>query len=152
MSDAVRNPTQEYWRPAQAPRNSVNTALAAESVCTTCGTEYALGARFCHVCGSEREHQMGMGTAARENSFAATIGRVLDFGNIRRASGLSTASLILFVVGCACVLGAIMTGIVYSASTVLDWQAVQVWRIEWMLASIVSFFMAALLKKPLADQ
>lgn len=150
MSDAIRNPTQEYWRPAQAPRNSMNSALAAESVCTTCGTEYALGARFCHVCGSEREHQMGMG-GAHASGFAATMGRILDFQNIRKASGLPTTSLILFVIGCACVLGALMTGVIYSASTILDWQAVQMWRIEWMLAAIVAFFMAIVLKKPLVD-
>jgi hypothetical protein len=149
MSDAVRNPTQEYWRPAQAPRTQMN-ALAAEAVCATCGTEYALGARFCHVCGSEREPQMGMG-AHRASTYLSQIGRILDIENIRKAIGLSTGSLILFIIGCACVLGAIMTGIVYSATTVLDWQAVQVWRLEWMLAAVVAFVMAILLKKPFVD-
>lgn len=146
MSDAVRNPTQEYWRPAQAPRTSMN-ALAAEAVCATCGTEYALGARFCHVCGSEREPQMGMG-GHNSSPFVTHLQRVLDIENIRRAVGLSIASLCFFVIGCACVLGAILVGMVYSATTVLDWQAVQVWRMEWMLASIVAFVMAIVLKKP----
>ena len=148
MSDVIRNSTQEYWRPAQAPRTQLN-AMAADSVCAACGTEFALGARFCHVCGAEREPQMGMG--GRSNAVLSQVSRALDIANIRRVLGLSTASLVLFAVGCACVLGAIMTGIIYSAVTPLDWQAVQVWRMEWMLAAIVAFVMAMLLKKPLND-
>jgi len=32
----------------------------------------------------------------------------------------------------------------------LEWQAVQTWRIEWMLASVVALLTALLLKKPAA--
>jgi hypothetical protein len=32
----------------------------------------------------------------------------------------------------------------------LEWQAVQTWRIEWMLASAVALLAALLLKKPAA--
>jgi hypothetical protein len=38
--------------------------------------------------------------------------------------------------------------LVFTATTVLDWQAVQVWRIEWLLAAAVAFLAAILLKRP----
>lgn len=139
MSEIARNLTQEYWRPAQPPRTQMN-ALVSEAVCTNCGTEYAMGARFCHVCGADREPQMGLGKSSG-------LARMLDFDQIREKLGLSSASLVLFVVGCACILAALLTGVIYTANTVLDWQAVQVWRIEWMLAALVSFAAAILLKK-----
>ena len=60
--------------------------------------------------------------------------------------GLSLASMIAFVLGVICALAAIGTGLIYTTSTVLDWQAVQVWRIEWLLAAIVAFLAGILLK------
>ena len=38
------------------------------------------------------------------------------------------------------------TGLVYTAATVLDWQAVQIWRIEWLLAAIAAFLAGILLR------
>ena len=72
---------------------------------------------------------------------------ILDFENIKNALGLSTASLIAFIVGVVCVIAAVMTGMIYSANTLVRWQAVQTWRIEWMLAAIVAFVAGILLKK-----
>jgi len=40
-----------------------------------------------------------------------------------------------------------MTGIIYTAATVLDWQAVQIWRVEWLLAAIGAFLVGILLKR-----
>ncbi len=141
MSEIARNINQEYWRPAQPPRTMMNSnALVSEAVCTNCGTEYAMGARFCHVCGADREPQMGLG---KSKGFA----HFMDFDQIRERLGLSSASLVLLFVGCACVLAALLVGLIYTANTVLDWQAVQIWRIEWMLAALVSFAAAILLKK-----
>jgi hypothetical protein len=42
---------------------------------------------------------------------------------------------------------ALLTGFIFSAATVLDWQAVQLWRIEWLLAAIALFVAGILLKK-----
>ena len=42
---------------------------------------------------------------------------------------------------------AVATGFVYTAATVLDWQAVQVWRIEWLLGAIAMFAAGVLLKR-----
>jgi hypothetical protein len=71
----------------------------------------------------------------------------LDFHVIKDALGLSIGSLVAFTVGILCTIAAIVTGLIYTASTVLDWQAVQVWRIEWLLAGLVAFAAGILLKR-----
>ena len=140
MSEAARNVEHEYWRPAVQPaREAAQPAAVAatEQACQSCGADYVMGARYCHVCGSERDVLEGT-----DRGFS----RWLDFHQIRSAMGLSMGSLIAFVVGIACVLAAIFTGLVYTAATVLDWQAVQLWRIEWLLAAVAAFAAGILLK------
>ena len=56
------------------------------------------------------------------------------------------ASVVSLCIGVVCALAAIGTGLIYTATTVLDWQAVQIWRIEWLLAAIVAFLAGILLK------
>jgi len=138
MSETVRENSQDFWRPAQAPRLGIDSVFPA-ACCANCGTEFAIGARFCHVCGSNREPLPVP---------QARFSEWLDINVIRENLGLNLASLILFFVAAGCALGAILTGVVYKASTVLEWQAVQTWRIEWMLGAITSLLGALLLKKP----
>jgi hypothetical protein len=141
MSGAAHNYDQDYWRPprsasasgAEEPVTVVSPALA----CPDCGTEFIVGARYCHVCGDERRLAGGESRGVIE---------WLDFGRIREAIGLPIASLICLGLGIAFVLAAIITGLIYTANTVLDWQAVQVWRIEWLLAAAVAFIAGILLK------
>ena len=58
----------------------------------------------------------------------------LEFHNIKRALGLSTASLVAFVVGMACLMMAgIAVGMIYSVQTFNDFQAVQLYRMQWLL-------------------
>ncbi len=139
MSEAARNATQEYWRPAQPPRTEMR-GIEAETLCSNCGSEYAVGARFCHVCGNEREPEMRISKRPR-------IAEVINFDQVCERLGLSAASLVLMVIGFCCVLGALLVGIIYTANTVLDWQAVQAWRIQWMLGALVAFVAAILLNK-----
>ena len=56
MSEAVHNVQQEYWRPPDQPVRSTepSSALRGQLTCEQCGTEFVVGSRFCHVCGSER--------------------------------------------------------------------------------------------------
>jgi len=61
--------------------------------------------------------------------------------------GLSRASLAAFLLGMFCLVGALSVSIVFTARTTLDWQAIQLWRIEWLLAGIASFGAGCLLKK-----
>ena len=139
MSDGVRNITQEYWRPVQPPQTEIGS-LGAEMLCNNCGSEYAVGARFCHVCGNEREPENTVSGRSR-------IVDLIDFSQICERLGLSAIALVFTFVGFGCIIGAIMVGLVYTANTVLDWQAVQVWRIQWMLGALVAFAAAILLNK-----
>jgi len=75
----------------------------------------------------------------------------LHFHEIKRWSGLSTAALIAFIIGLGCVAGAIGVSLVYRASNLAEFQAIQMWRIEWLLAATASFVAGILLKKPMND-
>lgn len=131
---------QEYWRaPAQAAPAEAAAGLRRQLVCQQCGTEFIVGARFCHVCGSEREALVGYS----QSRWA----QLLDFSRIREVLGLGTASLVAFVAGLGCVVAAIATGFMFTADTVLDWQAVQIWRVEWLLGAAAAFLAGILLKR-----
>ncbi len=140
MPEAVHNVQQEYWRPPAQPPHAYQSSapLRGQLTCEQCGSEFVVGSRFCHVCGSEREPLVGAGSRWTQ---------LLDFNRIREGLGLSIGSLIAFIVGLGCVLAAIVTGFIFTATTVLDWQAVQVWRLEWLLAAAAAFLAGILLKK-----
>jgi len=74
----------------------------------------------------------------------------LHFHEIKTWVGLSTASLIAFVIGVACIAGALLVGLL-TAKTLVDWQAIQYYRAEWLLAATASFVAGILLKKPTQD-
>ncbi len=141
----------------------------AES-CRRCGTEFLLGSRFCHTCGGRRQEAISPAakadavamaglweqTVARVSSITAGFSwsqikfpawmRYLHFHEIKSWVGLSTASLIAFVIGLACVAGALLVGLL-TARTFVDWQAIQFYRAEWLLAATASFVAGILLKK-----
>jgi hypothetical protein len=73
--------------------------------------------------------------------------RYLHFHEIKRWVGLSTGSLIAFTIGLACVAGALLVGLL-TAKTYVDWQAIQLYRVEWLLAATAAFVAGILLKKP----
>ena len=136
MPEAVPNTRQEFWRsPVAAPREE-GVGRGMVEVCDRCGTEFVVGARFCHVCG-----------ATRESAPKQRWTRLLEFQQIKDSLGLSTGSLVAFIAGLACALAAIAVGFIFSATTLLDWQAVQLWRIEWLLAATAIFAAGFLLKK-----
>jgi hypothetical protein len=139
MPEAVPNTRQEFWRsPVATPREEAVSRGMVE-VCDRCGTEFVVGARFCHVCGGTRE------SAPRQRWT-----RILEFQQIKDSLGLSTGSLVAFIAGIACVLAAIAVGFIFSAATLLDWQAVQLWRIEWLLGAAAAFLLGILLKRSIA--
>ena len=139
MADVVQNVKQEFWRPASS-RRVVMDPVASDATCE-CGAEYLLGARYCHICGADRVPDMGL----RPHGF--NLVEWLDFATIRERTGLGTAALVLFVIGLACAAAAIAVGFVYTTNTVLDWQAVQLWRIEWLLGATAAFLAAVALKR-----
>jgi hypothetical protein len=133
MSEVVHNTPQEFWRPPVAQPG----VASATEVCQGCGTEFMVGARFCHVCGTAR--------GARRSS--ALWARYLEFHHIREGLGLSTGSLVAFFVGLGCVLAAVAVWIVYSVQTINDLWAVQLYRMQWLVAAVAAFAAGVLLKK-----
>jgi hypothetical protein len=141
QTEKIQQLPQDYWRPVLAhDRAEAPPAKQQDSIaCTRCDTEFIIGSRFCHVCGEER------GAASPLASFRWL--ETLDFDNIRHALGLSIGSLVAFIFGAAFAMAALATGFFYSTTTLTDWQAVQTWRIEWMLAAVMAFAAGILLKK-----
>lgn len=166
-SPIVLEPPAVAAPPAAAP--------AMAEACADCGAEFMIGARFCHTCGLRRPTVRtsaeaalvsgvwvrnvarvgtGLRTSARliaaawqEISFPDWL-QYLHFHEIKRWIGLPTAPLIAFMIGLGCVLGAIGVSLFYRAANLAEFQAIQMWRIEWLLAATASFVAGILLKKP----
>lgn len=133
---------QEFWKPVVTPHAETSSAsTTADQVCQSCGTGYVLGSRFCHVCGSDRHVNL------TDASDASSLRDWFDFAGIRDILGQTTASLVAFILGVIFFIAAAITGFVFTATTLLDWQAVQIWRIEWLLAASAAFIAGVLLKK-----
>ena len=140
---ATHNFDHEYWRPAGHPAVGETSPVVRSQVevCQRCNTEFVLGSRFCHVCGAGRE------ATKPESRVSRSLVQLLDFHLIKDTLGLSVGSLVSFVVGIVCVVAAVVTGLMYTATTPLDWQAIQVLRIEWLLAGLAAFAAGILLKR-----
>jgi len=133
MAGIAQNPQHDFWRPPIQALPEITNPEMVEA-CDRCGSEFIVGARYCHACGASRP----------ESSDAIARLEVSRFG---RVLGLSTGALIAFVSGIFCLLGAISVGYIFSAKTILDWQAVQIWRIEWLLGAVAVFVAGCLLKR-----
>jgi len=160
---------------------SESTPIMAE-VCSRCSTEFLLAAMFCHTCGAKRMAAIveeradadavahaweGVTNQVRGFWSRLSLDKIkfpeidklrapkwlhyLHFHEIRTRIGLCTASLISFVLGLVCVAGALMVGLL-TAKTFVDWQAIQMYRIEWLLAATAAFVAGILLKKSDRDE
>jgi hypothetical protein len=177
MAEFVHDAQQEFWQspvrlvPPAEPDLAPAVQHMAEA-CAQCGTEYMIGAKFCHTCGVRRlsvaELTAGSNHAAapwsevpvllrqtlnlakgyvRKISLPHWLG-YLHFHEIKRRVGLPTGSLIAFIVGLGCVAGAVGVSLFYRASNLGEFQAIQMWRMEWLLAATASFVAGILLKNP----
>jgi hypothetical protein len=143
MSQVMPNTPREFWSPpAVRPDLPLTPPLAG--ACQECGTEFIVGARFCHVCGGARKVQ-----TSTEHGWARLLGflRLLEFHAVKAWFGLPTASLIAFLIGLGCLFAALLVGVIYSVQTLSDFQAIQLWRIEWLLAALAAFVAGLLLKR-----
>ncbi len=142
MADVAPNfeERQDFWKPVGFPRPESEPAGENEHACRRCGGDLIMGAQFCHICGADR-HPVLAGSAWRR------FPTLQDLISIRDALGQSTASLAALALRCACLFAALLTGLFFTATTLLDWQAVQLWRIEWLLTAIALFAAGILLKK-----
>jgi hypothetical protein len=164
MSEVIDNTPQEFWRPPVIESAEVPTATGfspTSVVCAHCATEFLVGSNYCHTCGSHRpglnvgfwQQKLAWLGAAKADLFPGEFGlpgwlRYLHFHEIKRWIGLPTAAFVSFMVGLGCVAGAIGVGLFYKASNLAEFQAVQLWRIEWLLAATAAFVAGILLKKP----
>jgi hypothetical protein len=174
MAGAAQGTQQEFWRPpSQRLGNDVLMQASTPSLadaCPRCGSEFLLGSHFCHSCGGGRPEAL---SASAKTDAAAVAGlwvkgvhrvrsvvsaipwqrvkfpawlQYLHFHEIKSRVGLSTGSLIAFVIGLACIAGALLVGLL-TAKTLVDWQAIQFYRAEWLLAATAAFVAGILLKK-----
>ena len=140
----------QYWSAAASLDRRPATMAAAMAasasdteLCQRCGTEFIIGSRFCYVCGSDRDLPGTM----RRGGMTMDWKRWLDFNRLHQRVG-GPAALVAFIVGVVCLFAAALTGVMFTATTMIDWQAVQLWRIEWLLAAIAFFVAGILLKRP----
>jgi len=178
MAEVVHDAQQEFWRSptvlpvAAEPIPPITPSQGMTQACPGCHSEFMIGARFCHTCGLRRTALANADTSVRRAAglWARSIASVrpsvesaaaywreisfpdwlhyLHFHEIKRWVGLPTASLIAFMIGLGCVAGAIGVSLFYRASNLAEFQAIQMWRIEWLLAATASFVAGILLKRP----
>ena len=150
MAEVAQNTQHDFWRaPAVAPVSDHAGAAPVEA-CSKCGSEFVMGAGFCHVCGDVRPSPA---SAAATDSWARYV--QFHFINsqlqsVRDQMALPMTSLIAFVIGVGCAISAMLVGFVFSVSTILDWQAIQLYRVEWLLGSAAAFLAGILLKNSAA--
>ncbi|HXY13742.1 MAG TPA: hypothetical protein VEI26_04500 [Terriglobales bacterium] len=142
MSEVMHNEAHEFWRPPVMPETRSEVMAGT----CECGTEFIMGARFCHVCGAARVAR-GSSSAARTYARYAELLKAVEFHRLQEWVALPTASFAAFLTGMACLLAAVMVGIVYSAQNVADFQAIHLWRIEWLLGALAAFVVGVLLKR-----
>lgn len=176
MAEVVHDAQQEFWRPPIVREGATEVLLAPAApilaeACPRCHSEFMIGARFCHTCGAHRPEKNSARTATKVSAreflsrglvSIQTAGvaiykqgvkfpswlRYLHFHEIKACIGLPTASFVAFLIGLGCVMGALGVSLFYRASNLAEFQAIQMWRIEWLLAATASFVAGILLKKP----
>ena len=144
MSEVIDNAPQEFWRPPIV--QTVPAVPAMVDVCSCCQSEFMVGAKFCHDCGASRQRVIESYPGHIWIRSLAWL-KILEFQNVKEWLGLSTSSLVAFFAGIGCLLAAIAVGLIYSVQNLADFQAIQSWRIQWLLAALVSFVAGILLKQ-----
>jgi hypothetical protein len=139
MAEAVDQAQHEFWR-APMPTSMPAAAVVAERSNTCrCGTEFIVSSLYCHACGAGRPDLNPAGKLE--------IPGLAELASVGERLGLGTPAVTAFLLGVLCIVGALAVSVFFSARTLLDWQAIQLWRIEWLLAAVAAFLAGCLLKK-----
>jgi len=143
MAEAADQTQHEFWRaPMPASKAVASRGRSDERSATCrCGTEFIVSSLYCHACGVGRP-DLGVSVAR-----TLEIPGLAEFASLGERLGLKTPAAIAFLVGVLCVVGALAVSVFFSVRTVVDWQAIQLWRIEWLLAAVAAFVAGCLLKK-----
>lgn len=140
MADLVHDTQHEFWRP---PANQAAAEPALADACRRCGTEFMVGAAFCHVCGNNR-HRTDTPSATNWMKYFEFV-RAIDFGRIRNWFGLPLPTLCAFLIGVGFIVVALTVGLM-SVHDYSDFEAIQLWRIQWLMAACAAFLAGILLK------
>lgn len=140
MSEVLQDAEHEFWRAPLGPTQiAAVPSPTSNETCPKCASEFVMGAGFCHACGSARKVENPIAPIRSWTHY-------FEFQHIKEKLGLPTLVLISFLAGLGCLICTLCVGIVFSAATILDWQAVQLWRIEWLLAAAACFLAGILLR------
>jgi hypothetical protein len=137
MAEAADQAQHEFWRPPSSAAPSI--ALPERSSACRCGTEFIVSSLYCHSCGASRPDLNASRTLE--------IPGLAEIASLGERLGLTMPAAVAFLLGVFCVVGALAVSVFFSARTVLDWQAIQMWRIEWLIAAVAAFGAGCLLKK-----
>lgn len=143
----IRNAHAAFWRPPVEEMNRNVELASRNSLCVHCHSEFVMGARYCHACGAERD------PSPKSSGFNwAVIRKYLRLSVMANALGVNIASLLALGAGVICVIGALVVGAFYQVETTADWQAIQIWRVEWLLAAVLCVLTGILLKNRAATR
>src|SRR5579863_9966341 len=88
MAEVVQETQQEFWRSPTVLEPPVEAALPTVAhshnhdkeielaACAECGTEFMIGARFCHACGQHRPALPGSDAESMASLWARSVERV----------------------------------------------------------------------------
>jgi hypothetical protein len=155
MSEVMHEAQQEFWRPptavvAEPVAAGTMPAPAMAEVCPQCRTEFLVGSRFCHTCGASRPLAATGVTSPDTIEVAGAWQRAVEQSRsvtklcVEAAKAIELPSWLHYLhfheikkwVG------------LLTAKTFIDWQAIQFYRAEWLLAATAAFVAGILLKRP----
>jgi hypothetical protein len=141
MAEAADQAQHEFWRAPMTSSASAVVSVPERSATCRCGTEFIVSSLYCHACGARRPDLDASAVRILE------IPGLSELASLGERLGLTTPAVVAFLAGILCLVGALAVSVFFSARTVLDWQAIQMWRIEWLVAAVAAFVAGCLLKK-----
>ncbi|HKW16811.1 MAG TPA: hypothetical protein VJO35_04825 [Terriglobales bacterium] len=103
-----------------------------------------VGAAFCHICGANR-HRADLVSPSPSWARYVSFFQALEFGSVKAWFGLPIPALCAFLLGIAFMVVALSMGFI-SVHDASDFQAVQLWRIQWLMAACAAFLAGILLR------
>src|ERR1700691_412264 len=91
MAEVINDAQQEFWRSPTVAQPLAGDSVEATSqraveACAGCGTEYMIGARFCHACGLERP-----APSSSDNGMSLSAVLTRSVGSARRSLDIAAA-------------------------------------------------------------
>jgi hypothetical protein len=143
--DRQRSGSETVIAPGDAETTTATEALESSpeiahrhDLCSHCGTEFVVDSPYCRMCGKRNSESLIVATPAL---------RALDFRWLQAKMGLTAGALVSLFTGLMCMIVAAAVGSLYTATSYTDWQAIQTWRMEWLMAAGVAFLCGILLKR-----